>query len=76
MTDLTKSEVIEVGDLDADRWNDYAEAQGWSDGMPLMVPTEDKVAAFVETCRAIMSRSIRCRHDGSCQLCRTLLPTL
>jgi len=51
MTDLTKSEVIEVGDLDADRWNDYAEAQGWSDGMPLMVPTEDKVAAFVETCR-------------------------
>ena len=51
MTDLTESEVIEVGDLNADQWNNYAEAQGWSDGMPLMVPTEDKVSAFVETCR-------------------------
>ena len=51
MTDLTESEVIEVGDLDAEQWNDFAEKQGWSDGMPLMVPTEEKVVAFVDTCR-------------------------
>ena len=51
MTDLTESEVIEVGDLDPEQWNDYAEKQGWSDGMPLMVPTEKKVAALVATCR-------------------------
>ena len=51
MTDLTESEVIEVGDLDPEQWNDYAEKQGWSDGMPLMVPTEEKVAALVATCR-------------------------
>jgi hypothetical protein len=53
MTDLTESEVLEVGDtnLDAEQWNDYAAEQGWSDGMPLMIPTEEKVAAFVETCR-------------------------
>lgn len=51
MSDLTESEVVEVGDLDPDQWNDYATEQGWSDGMPLMVPTEEKVAEFVETCR-------------------------
>ncbi len=51
MSDLTESEVVEVGDLDPDQWNDYAAEQGWSDGMPLMIPTEDKVAQFVETCR-------------------------
>lgn len=53
MTDLTESEVLEVGaaDLDAEQWNDYAAEQGWSDGMPLMIPTEEKVSAFVETCR-------------------------
>ena len=47
MTNLTESEVIEVGDLDPEQWNDYAEEQGWGDGMPLMVPTEEKVAALV-----------------------------
>ena len=51
MTNLTESEVIEVGDLDPEQWNDYAEEQGWGDGMPLMVPTEEKVAALLETCR-------------------------
>jgi hypothetical protein len=51
MTDLTESEVIEVGDLDPAQWNDYAIDQGWSDGMPLLAPTETAVARFVETCR-------------------------
>ena len=51
MTDETESAVIEVGDLDPEQWNDYALAQGWGDGMPLHVPTEDKVGRFVETCR-------------------------
>ncbi len=51
MTDLTESEVIEVGDLDLDQWNDYAAEQGWSDGFPLMVPTEEKVERMVEACR-------------------------
>ncbi len=39
MTDLTESEVVEVGDLDPDQWNDFAIEQGWSDGFPLMAPT-------------------------------------
>ena len=51
MTDVTESAVIEVGDLDPEQWNDYAIEQGWSDGMPLLQPTEDKVGRFVETCR-------------------------
>ena len=51
MTDPTESELIEVGDLDPMQWNDYAIEQGWSDGLPLFMPTENLVHRFVETCR-------------------------
>lgn len=51
MTDELDAEVIEVGDLDPWQWNDYAANQGWSDGLPLMLPTEERVAAFVDTVR-------------------------
>jgi len=51
MTEVTESEVIEVGDLDYQQWNDYALEQGWGDGMPMYVPTEEKVERMVETCR-------------------------
>ena len=45
------SEFIDLGDLDPDQWNDYAIEQGWSDGFPLVTPTEAAVERFVETCR-------------------------
>ena len=48
---MLNSEVIEVGDLDPEQWNDYAARQGWSDGFPLVAPIEETVARFVETCR-------------------------
>jgi hypothetical protein len=51
MADLAESEVVEVGDLDFDQWNDLAIEKGWSDGLPLMVPTEEKVERMVEACR-------------------------
>jgi hypothetical protein len=51
MTDQTENEVIEVGDLDPAQWNEFAIAQGWSDGLPLIMPTESVVEQFVETCR-------------------------
>lgn len=51
MSDAAEQEVIDLGDIDADAWNDYAAEQGWSDGFPLVPPTEDKVAGFVELCR-------------------------
>eukprot|EP01036_Dinobryon_divergens_P036309 gene36309-47249_t len=37
--------------MDVEAFNEYATEQGWSDGMPLFVPTEAKVAKFVETVR-------------------------
>jgi hypothetical protein len=46
-----ENEVIDLGDLDPEQWNDYAAQQGWSDGFPLVAPTEETVARFVETCR-------------------------
>ncbi|MEM7406853.1 MAG: hypothetical protein AAF458_16260 [Pseudomonadota bacterium] len=45
------AERIEVGDLSPDEWNDYAQGQGWSDGMPLVMPTETAVERFVDVCR-------------------------
>ncbi|MFT5394584.1 MAG: hypothetical protein ACI8PT_004795, partial [Gammaproteobacteria bacterium] len=32
MTDNIDSEFIDIDDLDAEAWNEYAQAQGWSDG--------------------------------------------
>src|SRR3546814_16164014 len=51
MQDDAEAELIEVGDLDPDEWNDFAAAQGWSDGMPLMLPTEAAVAKFTAISR-------------------------
>ncbi len=51
MKDTAEQEIIEVGDLDIEAFNEFATEQGWSDGMPLYVPTEEKVAKFVETVR-------------------------
>jgi len=51
MKDLSDSETVDIGDLDAEDWNEYAIAQGWSDGMPLAVPTEAAVARFVAVAR-------------------------
>lgn len=51
MSDPAEQEFIDLGDMDADAFNEYAAEQGWSDGFPLIPPTEDKVARFVETCR-------------------------
>lgn len=44
-------EVLVIDDVDASAWNEYAYEQGWSDGMPLVPPTEIAVDAFVETVR-------------------------
>lgn len=51
MSDTTERELIEIGDLDPDAWADYAAEQGWSDGLPLVPPTEAAVARCVEACR-------------------------
>jgi len=47
----TTEAVIDLGDMDVDTFNEFAIDQGWSDGFPLVPPTEAKVKAFVEQCR-------------------------
>jgi len=51
MNELAEQEVIEIGDFDVEAFNEFAAEQGWSDGMPLYIPTEEKVAKFVDTVR-------------------------
>ena len=51
MKDIADQEVIDLEDMDVEAFNEFATEQGWSDGMPLYVPTESKVAKFVETVR-------------------------
>lgn len=50
MSDIDEQEVVDLGDMDPDDWNAYAAEQGWSDGFPLVPPTEARVAKFVEVC--------------------------
>jgi hypothetical protein len=49
MTAAPEEELIELDDLDPEAWNEYAVEQGWSDGFPMMVPSEASVGKFVET---------------------------
>jgi hypothetical protein len=47
--DAPEAEVLVIDDVDAAAWNEYAYEQGWSDGMPLVPPTESAVDAFLRT---------------------------
>ncbi|WP_135469254.1 hypothetical protein [Crenalkalicoccus roseus] len=51
MQDAAEAEIIEIGDLSPEEWTDYAIAQGWSDGLPLAIPTEAAVERLVALCR-------------------------
>jgi hypothetical protein len=52
MTDTTDAEIIDLDDGDVEAFNELAASHGWSDGLPLYVPTEEKVARFVASVRA------------------------
>ena len=41
------TETIDIGDLAPDQFNELAIAQGWSDGLPLIPPTQAAVERFV-----------------------------
>ena len=49
MKEAPETELIDVEDMSIEAFNDMAEAFGWSDGMPMYVPTEEAVAKLVET---------------------------
>ena len=48
--DIDNSDILEIADLDVGAWNDFAIQRGWSDGMPLIPPTEAAVDRFVKMC--------------------------
>lgn len=47
MKDAPETEIVDLAALAPEDWNEYALEQGWSDGLPLAVPTEAAVARFV-----------------------------
>jgi hypothetical protein len=51
MTGTADSELIDIGELDFEAWTEYALRQGWSDGMPLVMPTEQAVERMVAAAR-------------------------
>jgi hypothetical protein len=51
MSDTAEAEILEIPEMDADAWADYVEAQGWTDGLPLVVPSEDAVARMMDGAR-------------------------
>ncbi len=77
MKDIAEQEVIDLDDMDVETFNEFATEQGWSDGMPLFVPTESKVAKFVETVRGdnrpyppVPPRADRADDPGPRRQCR------
>lgn len=47
MSEDEAEQIIDLGNAGVDEFNDHALAQGWGDGLPLVPPTEDKVAAML-----------------------------
>jgi len=51
MSGALDGEFIDVKDMSIEAFNDMAEEAGWSDGMPLCLPTEEAVELLVATVR-------------------------
>ena len=51
MKEAPNTEFIDVEDMSHEAFNDMAEGFGWSDGMPMYVPSEEAVAKLVEIVR-------------------------
>ena len=51
MSDSAETEYLDIPEMDHDGWADYVEAQGWTDGLPLVPPTEASVARMMDGAR-------------------------
>jgi hypothetical protein len=51
MSATTTAEVLDIPDMSPDAWADYVEAEGWTDGLPLVPPTEERVARMIDGAR-------------------------
>ena len=47
MSETNDAEVLEIPEMDPDAWADFVEGQGWTDGLPLVPPTEEAVARMM-----------------------------
>jgi hypothetical protein len=45
----TDERFINIEDLGPQAWLEFAEARGWSDGLPLVPPTVEAVGAFTQS---------------------------
>ena len=75
MKDVSEQEVIDLDDMDVEAFNELATEQGWSDGMPLFVPTEAKVRSLSRRCVATTDPTRRCHRVRSSQRSRPSPPT-
>ena len=48
---MSDAEILDIPDMDPDSWAEYVEAQGWTDGLPLVPPTEAAVTRMVDGAR-------------------------
>ena len=51
MSDAAEAEILDIPDMDPDAWAEYAEQQGWTDGLPLVPPIEAAVARMMDGAR-------------------------
>lgn len=51
LQDIESLEKVEIPDFDIAEWHEFSQEQGWSDGMPLVPPTEAAVAKFLDAVR-------------------------
>ena len=50
-TEAPEEALLEIGDMDSEAWNEFADAQGWSDGLPLVMPVQDTVQRMLDAYR-------------------------
>lgn len=51
MSDAAAAEFLDLPEMDPDSWADYVEDQGWTDGLPLVVPDEKSVERMMDGAR-------------------------
>ncbi|MFA7505450.1 MAG: hypothetical protein WCZ28_12180 [Burkholderiaceae bacterium] len=47
---LSSPQLLEIDSLSAEEWVEFAYSHPWHDGLPVVPPTEQAVARFLETC--------------------------
>jgi hypothetical protein len=51
MSETAEREFLDVPDMDPEAWAEFVEAEGWTDGLPLVPPAEDAVTRMMHGAR-------------------------